>query len=158
MEEFDDLSLFLELKVEAKIYLNSKEETIHFEQLPLVQTELETSVDITVSMQQTRNEESVKSLSINQRKCFFNDEVQLKHFSDEPYTYSACLRDCKIELTLETCGCFPPFHAPRHNLTICGIQDLRCLKDVRITDLSKCKRCELSCDFTTFTTENIFTK
>ena len=114
---------------------------------------------MTISMQQTKNDRSVEDLSIDQRKCFFNDEVELKHIRNEPYTYPGCLRDCKINLALDFCGCLPPFHIPfNDSLTLCEIQDLKCLKDERITDLSRCKKCELSCDFITFTVENIITE
>lgn len=159
VEEFDDLSLSFELKVPAKIYLNPTEESLHFEQVPVSYTELETSIDMTISMQQTKNDRSVEDLSINQRKCVFSDEVELKHFKNEPYTLAGCLRDCKVDLALDFCGCLPPFHPPKHNnLTFCGVRDLRCLKDQMITDVSKCAHCELSCDFTTFALENIKTE
>lgn len=156
MQDFEDLRLSFELKVPSRIYLNPAEESLHFEQLPAFSTELDYSVVTTISIQQTKNDRSVEDLSINQRKCVFNNEVELKYINNEPYTYSGCLRNCKIALALDLCGCLPPFHQPDNkNLSLCGIRDLKCLKDERITDNSRCIECELSCDFTTISLERI---
>lgn len=139
--------------------MNPTDEPMHFDQSPVFQTELETSVDITVSMLETKNDKSVEDLAIHQRKCIFRDEAKLKHFKSERYTFSGCMRDCRVDLALDICGCLPPFHPPNNcNSTFCGAKDLKCLKDMRITDFSECNDCELACDFTTFTVENIKTE
>lgn len=144
---------------ESKMFIHAVEDSLYFEHIPLTHTQLSTDEEVIFSMQQTKVDPDVKSLSIHQRKCIFSDELKLKYYRDEPYTYSGCMKDCRLHQALKVCGCLPPFHRPpKINATKCDIQSLKCLKDERILDTKKCQHCELGCDFTVFTTENIQTR
>lgn len=157
VEEFDDTSLSMELEVPAKLYLNSHEESLYFEQTAAVKTKLDSNLNLIISMQSTKTHEKVHDLKIHQRNCVYGNEVKFKHLTEQPYSYSACLSDCKIDQALKLCGCLPPFHRTRsmNNSTFCDIDSLKCLKDPKILDLAKCGQCELPCDFTTFSIDSL---
>lgn len=127
--------------------------------MPAATTGLQKFVDVTVSMQQTKTNKNIEELSVPQRKCILKNELKLKHFSNEPYTFSNCMKDCRIDQALNICGCLPPFYRLNqfNNITHCDIQSLKCLKDEKVLDIRKCSHCELSCEFTIFSVESIHT-
>lgn len=157
VDEFDDLRLKFDLEVRSKIFINSAQEAMHYEQPLMTHTELHKSVYILISMQETESDDTIQTLSVNQRKCVYKDEKKLKYFNDELYSYSGCLKECKIDKSLEVCGCLPPFYRyPRfNNLTYCDFKSLKCLKDEKILKRCSDSDCELSCNYTTFTLENV---
>lgn len=157
VDEFDDLRLKFDAKVEAKIFLNSADEALHYEQHPIAVTELQKSFSIIVSMQQTESDDTIQTLSIHQRKCIAKDERKLKYYSDQPYSYSGCMTDCKIDQSLEFCGCLPPFYRSSrlNDSAYCDLKTLKCLKDEKIVNSKRCSSCELSCNFTTFSLESV---
>lgn len=159
VSEFDDLMFSMNLQVSSKIFINSAEESLYFDQIPAAQSQMASVVNVKVSMQQTKVDESVYNLSVQQRKCILKDEVKLQHFPNEPYSFSNCMRDCRMQRALELCECLPPFYrsSSLRNSTYCNTESLKCLKDEKILDVLKCQHCELTCDFTTFSVESVQT-
>ena len=141
------------------MYVNSHEETLFFDQIPVVLTEFDSNVTINLKMQSTKTHKDVKYLRSSQRNCVFNNEMTFSHLVDDSYSFSSCLSDCRINQALNLCGCMPPFHKTKgmSNSTFCDLESLKCLKDPKILDLMKCQHCELPCDFTTFTIDNLQT-
>lgn len=147
----------LSLKLPAKVFVNSADESLYFDQVPVAHITGDEAVDVIISMHETKVDDSVHDLTIQQRKCIFKNEVKLPHFPDEPYSFTNCMKDCRIQQALELCDCLPPFHRSNsmRNATFCDVERLKCLKDEKLLDISKCKRCELSCDFVMFSVENV---
>lgn len=139
--------------------MNPVKESLHFEQFSMIKTKLGETSHALVAMQQTNTDRNAFDLSIHQRKCIFEEEVSMKYFKDEPYTITGCLKECKLEQALKICGCIPPFYRPSHlrNATHCDFQSLKCLKDEKVWKVDQCRHCELSCDYTTFSVENLKT-
>lgn len=142
-----------DFKTSSRVFINSVDEHLSFEQNPLIRTDVGYSNFAWVSMLRTKTDENAKDLSIEQRKCFFSDEIKLK-YSNELYSFSGCMKECKIDQAMEVCGCLPPFYVAG-NFTACDIESLKCLKDERIWDIRSCKHCELSCDFTAFSIDKL---
>lgn len=69
------------------------------------------SVDLLISMQQIYTNEDVKQLSVGQRKCVFPGELKLD-YSDGDYTFTSCMKECRLENCLKYCDCIPPFYTP----------------------------------------------
>lgn len=63
-------------------------------------------------MKQTYTTEDAKQLSIVQRKCIFPDEVKLDIYRNE-YTFTACMKECRINKCMKFCKCLPPFYIAR---------------------------------------------
>lgn len=156
-EEFDDARLILTLKTPGKVFINSAEESLHLDQTPTAKVNLDQVVDVTVSMQETKVDKSVHDLSLQQRKCILKDELNLPYFPGEPYSFSNCMKDCRIQQTIELCECLPPFYrsSSMANGTFCDVERLKCLKDQKILDISKCRHCQLACDFTMVSVESV---
>lgn len=57
---------------------------------------------------ETYTTEECRQLSIQQRKCVFADEIAL--VTDDKFTYSACMRQCRMEMAHTLCGCVPFFY------------------------------------------------
>lgn len=57
---------------------------------------------------QTYTTENARQLSIRQRKCVFPDEIQL--VTDDKYTFSACMIQCRMETSKQLCGCVSWFY------------------------------------------------
>ncbi|KAF9414786.1 hypothetical protein HW555_007418 [Spodoptera exigua] len=64
-------------------------------------------------------------LSINQRRCRFPHENNLKHNSI--YTYTMCRMECRIRLCLKYCHCIPHFYRRIGDEQLCDVEGLHCL-------------------------------
>lgn len=53
-------------------------------------------------------DESVKSLSIRQRKCLFPDENNVEFITK--YTFCSCMSECRMRVTLILCNCIPFYY------------------------------------------------
>lgn len=88
----------------------------------------------------------IRWISYSQRKCIFPAEINLEYFNDA-YTFSGCMKECRIKKSIQFCQCIPPFYSPPgKKAKHCGTDDFLCLirfKD-NITDINSCK-CELCC-------------
>jgi acid-sensing ion channel, other len=124
---------------------------LRFEQKPLIQINAAHEARAIISIEQTKTDKSVHDLSVHQRKCIFSNEISLNFFKDEPYTYTGCLKQCKLDQAIDMCGCIPPFYRSKQlaNSTFCDLKSLKCLKDEKVFNIAKCDHCELACDFTT---------
>ncbi|XP_044729277.1 sodium channel protein Nach-like [Chrysoperla carnea] len=70
--------------------------------------------------------DSAKELTIQQRKCRFIHESNLRH-SPAVYSYNLCRMECRIQLCLKKCKCIPHWYRPREGEKVCDIKGLQCL-------------------------------
>ncbi|KAE8738754.1 hypothetical protein FOCC_FOCC015764 [Frankliniella occidentalis] len=112
---------------------------------------------------ETYTTDSARQLSIRQRRCVFEDEIAL--VTDTIYTFTACMRQCRMELAHALCGCIPPFYPPparkvkgyKINFRYCTLKELGCIAknaDKFSNRLSKCS-CELGCSNTVYEMEKL---
>lgn len=144
----------------SKVYLHSVEEISGHDISPQFLWETGNSIDLLISMKQTYTTDDAKQLTVGQRKCLFQGEIDLNYYQNDIYSLSACMIQCRMQKASKLCKCIPPFYAPatgtyRH----CVLSDFRCLRDNRrnITDIRGCSQCELSCMNTVYESEK-FTK
>lgn len=64
-------------------------------------------ITATYKLLQTVNEDSVRDLSLQQRKCLFNDEAVEGLPS---YSVNLCLMKCRVDVAVSLCGCKPFFY------------------------------------------------
>ncbi|XP_058811261.1 sodium channel protein Nach-like [Topomyia yanbarensis] len=140
---------------QSYVFVHSHNEISGWDFRPQVQWDLNFAIDFLISMKQTYTTEDARQLSIGQRKCIFPDEVKLKYYQDE-YTFSGCMKECRIRKCLKFCRCVPPFYAPAPDLLpYCNITQLACLAvyTANITSISGCQHCELGCQNTVYDIE-----
>uniref|UniRef100_A0A182NJB3 Sodium channel protein Nach n=1 Tax=Anopheles dirus TaxID=7168 RepID=A0A182NJB3_9DIPT len=70
---------------------------------------------------------ALRSLSIQQRKCRFPHESNLKFFP-EYYSYGLCLLECKFYLFLKHCDCIPYFYQISDPSKYCKLAQLACVE------------------------------
>lgn len=104
-------SLFFKPKLKSRIFVHSHQENFGWDYRPQIEWDLETSSELLISMKQTYTTEDARQLSVLQRKCIFPDELKLNIYSDE-YTFTSCMKECRIEKCLRFCKCIPPFYKP----------------------------------------------
>lgn len=155
VDEFDDVNLSFELEAPGNVFLNPVDELLHFEHIPIKHAVVSKFYQAMITMQETKTDKNLEDLSIRQRNCILPNEMKLKYFKNEPYTISGCLKECKLERAMKVCGCVPPFYRSidMMNATFCDIESLKCLKDEKIWELSKCHHCKLACEFKVFSVE-----
>jgi hypothetical protein len=69
-------------------------------------------------------DESLRSYTPEQRRCYFEGERKLQFFAS--YTKAQCEIECLTNKTLEKCGCVR-FSMPREEGTkVCNIDELKC--------------------------------
>ncbi|CAO1377745.1 unnamed protein product [Diamesa serratosioi] len=149
----------ISLQQESLIYMNSADEILNYETQPIYESNSEKEANIYISMTKTRTDENARDLSLGQRKCIFDNEMKMKYYKDEVYSYSGCMKECRIDKVMLLCGCIPPFYSPTHqrdNLPNCNSSSFPCLSQDNITDLHDCNHCELSCTDTVFTMDQVF--
>lgn len=105
-------------------------------------------------MRRTFTNDDAKDLKINQRKCVFDGEIKSEFYPSEKYSMSRCLKECRIERSVQLCKCLPPFYRPMcsTNISHCGFDNLKCLNR---ENSQFCDLCQLPCDHTTFNIEKI---
>lgn len=132
----------------SKIFLHSVDEASGYDYRPQFSWEVGFHVDLLITMKQTYTTDDARQLTIGQRKCIFPDEIKLKYYKDDIYSFSACMKQCRMEKSQKFCQCIPPFYQPADgNYKKCTIDDVSCLYKFRdnITDIKGCNQCELCC-------------
>lgn len=140
----------------SKVYLHSAEEITGNDILDSFTWEENFAIDLLITMKQTYTTDDAKQLTIGQRKCIFQDEVDLGYFKNDIYSISACMIQCRMKKANKYCKCIPPFYAPATgSYRECSWSDFQCLKDnlENITDIKGCQHCELSCLNTVYESE-----
>lgn len=81
-------------------------------------------MEINYRMIETLSSPNIKYLVPSQRKCRFNDEPTIKHFSN--YSISICRMACRYKLAMKFCGCKPYFYHIFEGIS-CNVTGLLCL-------------------------------
>lgn len=90
-----------------QIFIHSTEEMAGLEQS--AQHSWDRRVEkVSFSVKHTYTTEDARQLSIRQRRCVFADELHLE--TSNIYTYSACMRQCRMQLSRAFCKCVPHFY------------------------------------------------
>jgi amiloride-sensitive sodium channel len=136
--------------VSSKVYVHSIDEVTGYDARPIFDHDIGYAITLLITMKQTYTTDDARQLSIGQRKCIFPNEKRLKYYKDDVYSFSQCMKQCRLERSNFFCQCIPPFYVPAAattNYRHCGIEDFGCLaKHVNnITDIKACKHCELCC-------------
>ncbi|TDG40555.1 hypothetical protein AWZ03_013028 [Drosophila navojoa] len=113
-------------------------------------------VEVRISKKNTYTTDDARQLSIGQRKCIFRDEVKLNYFPDS-YTFSSCMKQCRMTKAIKLCKCNPSFYKPINNVPMCTVKDFSCLNEYKlnITNIKDCLQCELSCSKTVFNIDKL---
>lgn len=108
-------------------------------------------------MKQTYTTDDAKQLTVGQRKCLFQGEIDLNYYKNDIYSLSACMKQCRMQKANKLCGCIPPFYAPTtgNKFRQCSLSDFKCLQENlnNITGIRGCLHCELSCLNTVYESE-----
>jgi acid-sensing ion channel, other len=152
-------ALEFKLKRESLVYTHSSKEVLSYDDRHQFLWELENSVELLISMKSTYTTEDATQLSIAQRRCIFPNERPMNfHETDEKYSLSACMKECRMNRAIGFCNCIPPFYVRKHGtnkVPYCTIANMTCINDhtPNITDITKCSHCELSCENTVYDIE-----
>ncbi|XP_037027868.1 sodium channel protein Nach isoform X2 [Bradysia coprophila] len=144
-------------KVKSQIYVHSHHENFGWDFRPQIVWDPDGFIaDLLISMKQTYTTEDAKQLSIVQRKCIFPEEVKLDIYSDE-YTFTSCMKECRIKKSMKFCKCVPPFYRYSTAQPYCTIEQFQCLAKYsrNITEVRDCNTCELSCSNTVYDIEKL---
>lgn len=104
-------ALFFTPKREAKIFVHSHLESFGWDFRPNVVWEPDFAADVLISMKQTYTTDDARQLTVAQRKCIFPNEYELEYYKGD-YTFSSCMKECRIKKCINLCGCIPPFYRP----------------------------------------------
>ncbi|XP_068994279.1 sodium channel protein Nach [Neodiprion pinetum] len=87
-------------------------------------------IDIAITGTIVESVPSVRTLSVERRRCWFDDEVSLK--SSPLYSYPTCVTECRIEHIRSLCNCIPFYYPHSYTQTrTCGLTDVHCLRTYR---------------------------
>lgn len=106
--------------VPSKLFVHSHSEHFGWDFRPQIIWDPELSAELLISMKQTYTTEDARQLSIVQRKCIFPDEVRLDIYNDDEYTFTSCMKECRIKKCMKLCKCVPPFYRPSREL-VCEV-------------------------------------
>ncbi|XP_072940542.1 sodium channel protein Nach [Epargyreus clarus] len=135
------------------IYIHSTEEMAGLEQS--AQHSWDRRVEkVSFSVKHTYTTEDARQLSIRQRRCVFADELKLE--TSDVYTYSACMRQCRMKRSRSYCKCVPHFYPAIKGYRHCTVRELECIAKYAsvITDVTRCA-CELGCTHTVYEVEKL---
>jgi hypothetical protein len=86
------------------------------------------TTEILVSVKVSKADESIKSMAIEDRSCFFDGERKLKFF--QVYTKDLCNKECLTYFTYDVCGCAPHHYVRSKDMEICGLEGMACTADI----------------------------
>ncbi|XP_063821327.1 sodium channel protein Nach-like [Ostrinia nubilalis] len=135
------------------VYIHSTEEAAGLEQS--AQHSWDRRVEkVSFSVKHTYTTEDARQLSIRQRRCIFADEQKLE--TSNIYTYSTCMRQCRMQRSRAFCKCVPHFYPTTKGYRFCTVPELKCIADNvdAITDVTRCS-CELGCKHTVYEVEKL---
>ncbi|CAG9785122.1 unnamed protein product [Diatraea saccharalis] len=135
------------------IYIHSTEEVAGLEQSP--QHSWDRRVEkVSFSVKHTYTTEDARQLSIRQRRCIFANEQKLE--TSTIYTYSTCMRQCRMRRSRAYCKCVPHFYPPTKGYRMCTVRELECIARYAdaITDVTRCA-CELGCTHSVYEVEKL---
>ncbi|XP_045514063.1 sodium channel protein Nach-like [Pieris brassicae] len=135
------------------VYIHSTEEMAGLEQT--IQHSWDRRVEkVSFSVKHTYTTEDARQLSIRQRRCIFADEQKLE--TSNVYTYTACMRQCRMQRSRSLCKCVPHFYPTIKGYRYCTIRELECIAQhaKTITDVTRCN-CELGCTHTVYEVEKL---
>jgi acid-sensing ion channel, other len=69
-------------------------------------------------------DESLKDLSPQERRCYFDGEKKLKYF--RIYTQRNCEAECASEIIYSKCGCVPFYYVRNDSMEICNSKLWQC--------------------------------
>lgn len=95
----------------GQVYIFSNEEYFGADFNAQIDWAQDTLVEVRISKKNTYTTDDARQLSIGQRKCIFSDEVKLSYFPDA-YTFSSCMKQCRMAKAIKLCKCNPPFYKP----------------------------------------------
>ncbi|XP_045764971.1 sodium channel protein Nach-like isoform X1 [Maniola jurtina] len=135
------------------VYIHSTEEMAGLEQNS--QHSWDSRVEkVSFSVKHTYTTEDARQLSIRQRRCIFADEKSLE--TSNIYTYTACMRQCRMQRCRSLCKCVPHFYPLIKGYKHCTVKELECIAKhvAAITDVTRCA-CELGCSHTVHEVEKL---
>ncbi|XP_045493644.1 sodium channel protein Nach-like isoform X1 [Colias croceus] len=135
------------------IYIHSTEEMAGLEQS--IQHSWDRRVEkVSFSVKHTYTTEDARQLSVRQRRCVFADEQRLE--TSNIYTYTACMRQCRMQRSRSYCKCVPHFYPTTKGYRHCTVNELECISKhvAAITDVTRCN-CELGCTHTVYEIEKL---
>lgn len=96
----------------SRIFVHSHLENFGWDFRSQIEWTTAASVELLIAMKETYTTEDARQLSVVQRKCIFSDEIRLEIYDDEKYTFTSCMKECRIQKCLKFCRCVPPFYKP----------------------------------------------
>ncbi|KAG5671286.1 hypothetical protein PVAND_001491 [Polypedilum vanderplanki] len=90
--------------------------------------EIKNSMDVEVTPEITKTDESLRILSPEERECYFENERKLKYF--KIYTEEYCKMECIIDYAIWYCKCISPqfIHGKNHEkLDFCQSEQFSCV-------------------------------
>lgn len=84
-------------------------------------TEIFVNVEISIA------DESIRSIDIKKRQCYFEREMKLRFFKF--YSEMNCLAECKTLITLKKCGCVPHHYVRTKDMKVCDLKGMHCTRD-----------------------------
>lgn len=141
-------ALFFTVPSRARVFVHSIAEITSHDYRPTIIWDPKFKIDLLVTMKQTYTTEDAETLSIKQRKCIFDHEVEVTYYKKDIYTFTSCMRECRVKRSNKFCKCISPYYKPqRDKYRQCGVADIPCLQKNRkaITDIRYCRHCELNC-------------
>lgn len=81
----------------------------------------------------TISRETIRSLPVAERNCYFADEEKLR--ATRRYSLNSCLAECRVDHIIAKCNClpfvYPEIPAIENKYRQCGLMDVACLRTYR---------------------------
>nr|XP_023021680.1 uncharacterized protein LOC111510056 [Leptinotarsa decemlineata] len=75
-----------------------------------------------------KTSDGVKMFDASKRDCYFQSDKTLKYF--KIYSQENCMLECKMNYTLQFCGCVEFYMPQIHGVPVCLLQKIECLEKV----------------------------
>ncbi|CAO1411521.1 unnamed protein product [Diamesa tonsa] len=85
-------------------------------------------------------DDSIKSISLEERQCYLENEKTLKFF--KVYSKNSCNQECISDQMLNACGCVQFYMIRSQDTKACGITDKACVAKIELDFLNQVDQCK----------------
>lgn len=120
------------------------------------------SVDVLITPEVVRADESLRNVKPENRRCFYEDEGNLKYF--KKYSRKNCEIECVSDVAYKNCGCVPFNYIRNKTMKICNLFWWNCVLLHQVVLYNESQQaqegcnCLESCESTTYHLEVIQTQ
>lgn len=145
-----DHTIAFRLAKDSRIFVAASYKQFYSNTKPSIAAQIGDVWHLEYTMNENFADDELSKFPIIERKCVLDRELP-SFLLNKNYTYYDCMKECHMNISIESCECVPPFYGlmdlEKSIYGYCSFQYLPCLIEFKniIMNPFQCRQCETSC-------------